>query len=371
MTHPSSGKLELVPGPSQMLPNVLAALGAACGSSDLDPSFWDDYLALERHLQRLLHAERCSVAIQSGEAMLSLWGALKSTLRPGDVVVCAINGLFGAGFADMATALGADVHVVTCDWRKAIDVAALCAEIRRCDPKLVTAVHCETPSGVLNDLQGVGETVASHTSDGLFLVDFVSSAGGAPLDVDAWKIDLGLLGPHKALSGPPALAFTTVSDKAWKRINDVKYVGYDALQPFYRAALQEPRLLPYTHNWQAIRAALVACDNIEKEGGIDAAIQRHAEVSAFARHEVQETLRLKIYSDESAASPTVTAVELPEGCDWAALEQELRAQNLLVGGSYGPLKGKVLRLGHMGSQANKEVVAKAIEIIGAALKKMK
>jgi aspartate aminotransferase-like enzyme len=369
MTH-SSDMLELVPGPSQMLPNVLEALGQACGSSDLDPSFWDDYLALERDLQQLLHAESCSVAVQSGEAMLALWGALKSTIQPGDVVVCAANGLFGEGFADMAKTLGADVRVVKGDWRKSIDVETLCAEIRRSDPKLVTAVHCETPSGLLNNLEGVGETVANHTTDGLFLVDFVSSAGGAPLNVDAWKIDLGLLGPHKAFSGPPALAFTTVSEKAWKRINEVKYVGYDALQPFYRAALQEPRLLPYTHNWQAIRAALVACDNVKKEGGIEAAVRRHAEVSAFARREVQETLGLKLYGEESAASPTVTAIELPESCDWVKLEKELRAQKLLVGGSYGPLKGKVLRLGHMGSQADKKVVAEAIKILGAALQKL-
>ncbi|KAG7388143.1 hypothetical protein PHYPSEUDO_013103 [Phytophthora pseudosyringae] len=370
MTHPTD-VLELVPGPSQMLPNVLEALGTACGSSDLEPAFWDDYLALERTLQQFLHAESCSVAIQSGEAMLALWGALKSTVKPGDVVVCAANGLFGQGFADMAQALGADVRVVQCDWRKTVDVEALSREIRRSNPKLVTAVHCETPSGLLNDLQGVGETVANETTDGLFLVDFVSSAGGAPLNVDAWKIDVGLLGPHKALSGPPALAFTTVSEKAWERINQVKYVGYDALQPFYRAALQEPRLLPYTHNWQAIRAALVACDNVKQEGGIEAAIRRHAQVSAFARREVLETLGLKLYGDESAASPTVTAIELPEGCDWDALQEELRAQKLLVGGSYGPLKGKVLRLGHMGSQANKEVVAEAIKIIGAALEKLK
>ncbi|KAL3672662.1 hypothetical protein V7S43_001957 [Phytophthora oleae] len=368
MTH-RNDTLELIPGPSQMLPNVLQALGTACGSSDLDPAFWDDYLALERNLQEFLHADSCSVAIQSGEAMLALWGALKSTLKPGDVVVCAANGLFGEGFADMAKALGADVRVVKGDWRKTIDIQALNDEIRRSNPKLVTAVHCETPSGLLNNLEGVGETVANETTDGLFLVDFVSSAGGAPLNVDKWKIDLGLLGPHKALSGPPALAFTTVSEKAWKRINDVKYVGYDALQPFYRAALQEPRLLPYTHNWQAIRAALVACNNIKEEGGIEAVIRRHAEVSAFARLGVQETLGLKIYGDESAASPTVTAIELPEGCNWDKLQEELRAQKLLVGGSYGPLKGKVLRLGHMGSQADKDVVAKAIKIIGAALEK--
>ncbi|KAG7393314.1 hypothetical protein PHYBOEH_006123 [Phytophthora boehmeriae] len=367
MTHP----FELVPGPTQMLPNVLAAMASPCGSPDLDPAFWDDYLALEKELQDLLHAHQCSVTIQSGEAMVSMWGALKSTIRAGDVVVCAANGLFGEGFAEMAKALKADVRVVNGDWRKALDVDKLCAEIRRSDPKLVTAVHCETPSGVLNALEGIGEIVAKHTTDGLFLVDFVSSACGAPLDVDALQIDLGLLGAQKALSGPSALGFTTVSDKAWKRINEVQYCGYDALQPFHNVALKEPRLLPYTHNWHAVRATLVALENIKREGGVEASIRRHEEVSAFARRQVQDKLGLKLYGDESAASPTVTAIELPAGCDWAELQKELRAHKLLVGGSYGPLQGKVLRLGHMGSQANKEVVAKAIDVLGAVLDKMK
>ncbi|RLN48168.1 hypothetical protein BBJ29_000293 [Phytophthora kernoviae] len=339
MTH-TADLLELVPGPTQMMPNVLTAMASP-------------------------------VTIQSGEAMVSLWGALKSTIRPGDVVVCAANGLFGEGFVEMAKALKADVRVVKGDWRKALDVEALCAEVRRSNPKLVTAVHCETPSGILNGLEGIGETVAKHTTDGLFLVDFVSSACGAPLNVDALQIDLGLLGAQKALSGPSALGFTTVSEKAWKRINEVQYCGYDALQPFHQVALKEPRLLPYTHNWHAVRATLAAIENIKCEGGVEASIRRHEEVSAFTRREVQEVLGLKLYGDESAASPTVTAIELPAGCDWVTLQQELRAQKLLVGGSYGPLQGKVLRLGHMGSQADKAVVTKAIEVLGAALNKMK
>lgn len=360
----------LVPGPTRMLPEVLAALGAPRGSPDLEDAFWDDYLALETSLQKLLRTDN-QVAIGSGEAMLALWGAMKSVLVPGDAVVCAANGIFGDGFAAMARALGANVHVVEGDWRKALDRDALVAEIKRVDPKLVTLVHCETPSGVLNALEGVGEAVAKHTTDGLLLVDFVSSAGGAPLDVDSLGIDLGLLGPHKALSGPPALAFTTVSDKAWRRINRVQYVGYDALAPFHRVQLQTPRLLPYTHNWHAISAALAACNAIEKEGGVDVTIARHADVAAFCRQQVRDDLGLKLYGDEAAASPTVTAVELPEGCNWAALQQELYREKLLVGGSYGPLNGKVLRLGHMGSQAERPLVAKAVGILGKALRKLR
>lgn len=361
--------LSLVPGPTRMLPNVLAAQGAHYGSPDTEDAFWDDYLALEATLQTFLRTKQ-SVVIQSGEGMLGLWGAMKSTIERGDVVVCAANGLFGEGFADMAKALGADVYVVKGDWKEAMDVDALIDEIKLRNPKLVTMVHCETPSGVLNTLDGVGDAIDQFTTDGLFLVDFVSSAIGAPMDVDGLKVDLGLLAPQKALSGPASLAITSVSDKAWKRIRQNKYVGYDALLPFHEVEKKTPRLFPYTHNWHAVRATMAACDNIVAEGGIDACIARHADVSAFCRQEAAK-LGLKLFCSEKAASPTVTALEVPEWCEWPVLQQELRQHRVFLGGSYGPLHGKVFRIGHMGSQADKQLVSKALGILGQVLHKLK
>lgn len=363
-----STDLALVPGPTRMLPNVLAAQGSHYGSPDTEDAFWDDYLALEAKLQTFLRTKQ-SVVIQSGEGMLGLWGAMKSTIARGDVVVCAANGLFGEGFADMARGLGADVYVVKGDWKDTMDVEALIEEIKLRNPKLVTMVHCETPSGVLNALDGVGDAIEKYTTDGLFLVDFVSSAIGAPLDVDGLKIDLGLLAPQKALSGPASLAITTVSAKAWARIAQYNYVGYDALLPFHNVEKQTPRLFPYTHNWHAVRATLAACANIESEGGIDACLARHRDVSALCRAEAAK-LGLKLYCSEKAASPTVTALEIPEWCDWSVLQQELRARKVFLGGSYGPLHGKVMRIGHMGSQADEQLVRKALSILGEVLEKL-
>ncbi|GAB9464731.1 Serine-pyruvate aminotransferase [Globisporangium polare] len=361
--------LSLVPGPTRMLPNVLAAQGSHYGSPDTEDAFWDDYLALEATLQTFLRTKQ-SVVIQSGEGMLGLWGAMKSTINRGDVVVCAANGLFGEGFADMAKGLGAEVYTVKGDWKEAMDVDALIEEIKLRNPRLVTMVHCETPSGVLNALDGVGDAIEKYTTDALFLVDFVSSAIGAPMDVDGLKIDLGLLAPQKALSGPASLAITTVSDKAWKRIAQNNYVGYDALLPFREVEKQTPRLFPYTHNWHAVRATMAACDNIIAEGGIDACIARHEDVSAFCRQEAAK-LGLKLYCSEKAASPTVTALEIPEWCEWPKLQQELREHRVFLGGSYGPLHGKVMRIGHMGSQADKQLVGKALGILGQVLHKLK
>lgn len=361
--------LSLVPGPSRMTPAVLAAYGAPRGSPDIEDAFWDDYLALEKTLQGFLGTQN-ALAMQSGEAMLALWGAMKSVIQPGDSVVCAANGLFGEGFASMAEKLQADVHVVKGDWREPMDVDALIAAIKDKNPKLVTMVHCETPSGLLNPLEGVGQAVHEHTTDGLFLVDFVSSAIGAPLNIDALQIDLGLLGPHKALSGPPSIAITSVSDRAWRRINEVQYIGYDALQPFFQVEQQTPRLFPYTHNWHAVGATIAACDAVVACGGIEANIARHEEVAQFCRAQAAE-LGLKLYCNEKAASPTVTALEVPSYTTWPELKEQLRAHKLFLGGSYGPLNGKVFRVGHMGSQADKPLVAEAMKVLGQVLKKLR
>src|SRR5690606_32525555 len=97
-------------------------------------------------------------------------------------------------------------------------------------PKLVTAVHCETPSGTLNPLKEIGEIC--REIDALYYVDFVASAGGAPVEVDQNQIDLGLLGSQKVLSLMPDLSMVSISPRAWEVIEAVNYVGYDALAPW-------------------------------------------------------------------------------------------------------------------------------------------
>ena len=164
--------------------------------------------------------------------MLALWGALKSAVdtrhsngeRP--KVLAVGGGIYGCGIGEMARSIGCDVEVFDFEFDCPLDathakqVAERIAAVR---PTLVTAVHCETPSGTLNVLDGIG--AAAHEVGALFYVDFVSSAGGAPLNVDALDIDLGLLGSQKVLGCPPTLSIVTVSPLAWQRIEQVKYVG--------------------------------------------------------------------------------------------------------------------------------------------------
>src|SRR5690606_24863679 len=121
-----------------------------------------------------------SVPILLGEGMLALWGAMKSVIRPGDKVLAVATGLFGYGFGDMARDLGAEVEVVGFGYDEVADPNRVRDVAREFRPKLVTAVHCETPSGTLNPLKEIGEIC--REIDALYYVDFVASAGGAPVE---------------------------------------------------------------------------------------------------------------------------------------------------------------------------------------------
>ena len=357
-----SYRVPMVPGPTWVPPEVRAAYQVDYGSSDLEEEFFDLYGRVEAQLGQILRT-RSRIAIMTGEGMVALWAGLKSCLRPGDRVLAVATGLFGYGIGDMARSVGAHVEVVGFDYDSVADPAVVEEAIVRFRPKMVTMVHCETPSGTLNPVGEVGELVARHGVP-LFYVDAVSSAVGSELRTDDWKIDLCLVGSQKCLSCPSDLAILAVSDRAWKTIAEVDYSGYDALLPF-RKALEE-RYFPYTPHWHGIAALEVACRMVLEEG-LDATIARHARVAEACRKGVRD-LGLELYPrTEEYCSPTVTAVRVPERIGWKELDRRLRERGVGVGGSYGPLAGKVFRLGHMGSQARDELVAQTLEALREAV----
>ncbi len=356
--------IRLVPGPTTISAETRRIYGEAWDASpDTNDAFFERYAQCAARLGELLEARRpgTTVALMSGEAMAALWGAVKSVVGPGDRVVCLSNGLFGSGFAGMARAAGGTATLLESDWRGPLDTAALAAELARQPAKLVTAVHCETPSGQLNSaaVAEAGRLCRAHGA--LFLVDFVASAFGARVSVDAWEIDLGLCGSQKALSLPPDLGMVTVSARAWEAAEARGYEGYDALLPFRGAA--ERRYMPYTHNWRAVEALaqrLAAADLAES-------LARHERVARFCRARLA-ALGLQLYGAPELASPTVTAVLVPPAWQWPELRARLLEEGLELGGSYGPLKDRVMRVGHMGSQADMELVAAALDRLEKVLR---
>ncbi|MHB1006858.1 MAG: pyridoxal-phosphate-dependent aminotransferase family protein [Chloroflexota bacterium] len=355
-------RVPMVPGPTAVPAEVLAAYAVDYGSSDIEPEFFDLYADTQTALQTILRT-RNQIAIMSGEGMVVLWGALKSCLRPGDRVLVVATGLFGFGVGDMARSLGAEVETVGFPYEGIAEPGPVEEAIVRFRPKMVTMVHCETPSGTLNPVGAVGDLVAKHGVP-LFYVDAVSSMAGAELHTDDWHIDLCLGGSQKCLSSPPGVSLVAVSERAWSAIADVGYQGYDALLP-WREALAT-RYFPYTLYWHGIAALEAACRRILDEG-LAAVIARHDRVAAMCREGVQ-SLGLQLFPwREAYSAPTVTAVNVPPGMTWEELDGRLRRRGVAVGGNYGPLAGKVFRLGHMGTQADEHLMAETLAALGEAL----
>jgi aspartate aminotransferase-like enzyme len=349
----------MVPGPVKVPQTVLESYLTNFGSGDLEKDYADLYLQTQINLQMIYGTDN-EMVVMTGEGMLALWSALKSTLLPGDRVLSIASGMFGFGIADMARSIGASVRTIDIPYNQTItDWQAVERGIAEFRPKMITVVHCETPSGTLNPLQRLGELKETYAVP-LLYVDAVSSAGGAPLRTDEWKIDLCLGGSQKVISAPAGMSFLSVSPRAWEIIDLVNYPGYDSLKAFHGVA--ESGAFPYTPYWHGTAALYTATELLVQEG-LENVFRRHEDAAAYCRARLAR-MGLSLYPSPSAIqSPTLTAVNVPEKIAWEELDARFRRQGLVVGGNYGPLAGKVFRIGHMGTQANRALLEQACDAI--------
>ncbi|MEE4195429.1 MAG: aminotransferase class V-fold PLP-dependent enzyme, partial [Anaerolineae bacterium] len=319
--------IPMVPGPTSVPKKVLQAYLTDYGSADMETEFLDLYQETCGMMRTFLGTHN-DVILQTGEGMIALWGALKSTLMPGDRVLAISTGVFGIGIGGMAKQVGAEVQTVEFPFNATVnDLEKIETAIKIFRPKMITVVHCETPSGTLNPIAGIGELKEKYQVPLLYM-DCVASLGGAPVETDAWHVDLALGGSQKALSVPPSMSMIAISPRAWEIIHQVGYVGYDAFLPFEKP-LAAPGLFPYTPNWHGV-AALHTAGALLLDEGLDKVFKRHKDVSMLTQKAVQEMGLTLFYAVDAIASPTVTAVNVPEGWTWEAFDAALREKGLVV-----------------------------------------
>jgi aspartate aminotransferase-like enzyme len=359
-------EIPLVPGPTAVCQEVLVAYQVDYGSADLEPEFLKLYADAQAQLQQIMGTGN-QIALMSGEGMVALWGALKSAVQPGDKVLAVATGVFGYGIGDMARAVGAEVETVGFDYdQAATDLERIEEAIRRFRPKMVTLVHCETPSGIMNPAAEVGALVRGYDVP-LYYVDAVASMGGVPVKADEWRIDLCLGGTQKVLSSLPDLGIVAVSERAWEIVEAVGYQGYDALAPF-RTALDDA-YFPYTPNWHAV-AGLRSASGLLLDEGLETVFSHHQEAAAYCRKRVQDMGLSLFPRDHATSAPTVTAVKVPQEVGWSQLDDSLRRRGMVVGGSYGPLAGEVFRIGHMGCQADMDLMERGMDTLAEVVQEL-
>lgn len=362
----SYAPIPMIPGPTSVPRSVLEAMSRDYGSGQVEEDFLALYAAAGKKLARLMGTAN-DVVLMTGEGMLALWGALNSCLKSGDAVVCVGTGVFGDGIGDMAASLGCRVEKVSLPYNTTIgqgdSLQRIEEAVRRVNPVMLTAVHCETPSGTLNPLAELGD-IKKRLGVPLFYVDTVAGFGGVPVNGDAHHIDLLLGGSQKCLSAPPSMSIIGVSETAWDIMGRVNHQGYDSILPF-RTVQQDGRC-PYTPYWHGI-AALDAAAGLLLDEGLENVFARHENVAGQCRNGLA-AIGVKLFTDPGAINaPTVTAAMVPDGFTWPEWQQRLKERGLIVTGSFGPMAGKVFRLGHMGSQASPALMDRALAAVRDAL----
>jgi alanine-glyoxylate transaminase/serine-glyoxylate transaminase/serine-pyruvate transaminase len=327
----------------------------------LDPLFlgcMDDVQALLRYVFET--SNRVTIPI-SATGSAGMEAALVNVIEPGDSVVVGINGVFGERMRDIVERAGGKAVVVEAKWGEALDVSQIEAALNSCQPRALSLVHAETSTGVLQNLDGLA--AMAHERGALMIVDAVTSLGGHPVGVDRQGIDICYSGTQKCLGAPPGLSPITFSERALGRIRSRSskvqswYLDITMVERYWGDDRTYHHTAPISMNY-ALREAL----RLVHEEGLEARWARH-ESNHRALVAGVEAMGLQMAVAPANRLWSLNAVSVPEGVDDVKVRAHLLEENIEIGGGLGPLKGRIWRIGLMGSGSTRENV----ELVLAAL----
>lgn len=354
-----------MPGPSNVRENVRQARSIKTTNPDVDVDFVEFYKNTCDKMAKIINTKN-DVYILSGEGILGLEAACASLTEKDDRVLVIDNGVFGKGFEDFVTMYGGEAVLFSKCYKKAIDVEELERFLEKDhDFKYATIVHCDTPTGVLNDLSKICPLLKKYNI--LTVVDSVAAMVGEKLLVDDWQIDMVLGGSQKAISAQPGLSIVSVSEDAKNTMKNRKskiigfYCNLTIWEDYY-----EQKYCPYTMPISDIISLDRALENILEEG-IENTIKRHERIAKATREALKE------YGGElflnSGYSNTVTALVIPESLGALNLTKYIGEKyNTIIGTSLGEYVDKLLRIGHMGENAKLDKIIYILDILDNSLK---
>ena len=341
-----SPRLLLGPGPSEVHPRVLAALGMPL-LGHLDPEF----VALMDETQNLLRyafrtENRLTMAV-SGTGSAGMEAVVVNLIEPGDTMLVCVNGVFGARMVDVAERAGAQVTAIERPFGEVFDPDEVRAAVRRDGPKVVGIVHAETSTGAWQPVEEIARI--AHEAGAMIALDTVTSLAGVPVEIDAWGIDAVYSGTQKCLSCPPGLAPVSFSPRAAEVIQARKtkvqswYLDMAMIQRYWGSDRFYHHTAPISMNY-ALREALA----LVVEEGLEARHARH-KTNAAALKAGLAAMGLGLVTAEGHQLPQLTCVRIPEGIDDLTVRRRLlKDWGIEIGGGLGPMKGQAWRIGLMG-----------------------
>ena len=340
----------LTTGPVDAYPAVLRGLSRPV-LYDYDPAFLAQYEAVNDKVQRAFRSSSPPVILQ-GEPVLALEAAAASLIARGDVVLNLVSGVYGKGFGYWAARYAKEVVELAVPYNEVLTADAVAEVLRkRPDVAVVALCHHDTPSGTVNPAREIGRAV--RAAGKLLIVDAVSSFGGMDVLPEDVSADIFVTGPNKCLGCPPGLSLLHVSEAAWDKMEanpDAPRASMLSILD-WRRAHEADQPFPFTPSVSEINALDAALDLYLSEG--DKAVwRRHALTAAACRAGIQAAGLSLWAAREGIASPTCTAVRLPEGIDELALRTTIRDRyGVVVSSGRAETLGKLIRIGHMGPTA--------------------
>jgi aspartate aminotransferase-like enzyme len=347
----------ITPGPTPVPPEVAAAMARPL-IHHRSPDFKE---LLEQTLAQLRHAfaTEQEVLLFAGSGTSAMESAVANLLSPGDVVLVASAGNFGDRWTKIARAYGVEPRIHAQPWGEALDPSAVAEQAQGAVAVYVT--HSETSTGVVHDVRAIAE--ALRPTGALLVVDAVSSLGGVELAMDEWGVDVVVSGSQKALMTPPGLAFAAASERAWEasaRATLPRFTLDWAATRDSQAKVQTPFTPPIT----LVAGLNTALAMIEAEGAEQ--VWARNRLLGRATREGAKALGLELFSPDDDSSSMVTAVQMPEGVDGQEVYGLLRDRfGVVLAGGHGPLRGKVIRIGHMGYMNRFDIITalSALELV--------
>ncbi|XP_057696447.1 alanine--glyoxylate and serine--pyruvate aminotransferase a isoform X1 [Corythoichthys intestinalis] len=339
------------PGPSNVPPRILQA-GANPVIGHMHPETFELMADIRSGIRYMFQTGNQVTFAVSGTGHAAMECAVFNAVEAGDVVLVAVNGIWGERLAAMAERIGAQVNTIVTSPGGVFTNAEIEQALSKHRPALFFLAHGESSTGVLHPLDGIGQLC--HKYDCLFLVDSVASMGGVPVYMDQQEIDILYTGSQKVLNAPPGTAPISFSERACRKIFNRRtkpvsfFLDLSWLSNYWGCDGKDTRMYHHTgpvSAFYSLRESLA----VLVEEGLEHSWERHRKVAEYF-HAGLERMGLKLFVEDKALRlPTVTTIVVPHGYDWKEITAYvMKTHNLEITGGLGPSAGMVLRVGLMG-----------------------
>jgi len=346
-----SEELLMIPGPVPVLPRIRNAMSKPMIYHRGD-EFREMYVEIVSALKWIFQT-RNDLFVLSGSGTCAMEAAIGNLVRKDTPIVSIANGKFGERLVEIGRRYSDNVTAVNFEWGSSIELEEVKAAMEEKHPQVVTMVHNETSTGILNPAEAIARLTRKYNA--LLVLDCITSIGGYEVPVDDWGVDIAIVGSQKCLGAPPGLSAISVSERAWKMMLNNNDGGDNSERPYYMDLIAykdsfDKGQTPYTPALPLFFALHEALELIKEEGMVKR-VERHRRLANTLRSAVTD-MGLSLFprlNDLSAYSNTVTAIKVPEELDDARLRGGMRERGVMIAGGQGKLKGKIFRIATMGN----------------------